>query len=93
MSCLKARSPLSTPLVTEDFSSYESVDEEVEPAPPKSKIQAKTKPEAKKVKRDEVSKSKPSGSGGLKPAPSAKIKSTGSGSWEKGGIANFFTKK
>ena len=43
-----------------------------------------------------ASKNKLSGAGGLKPAPSAKIKSTvsrsGSGSG-KGGIANFFTKK
>ena len=83
--------------MTEDYSSYESVDGENESAPPEPKIQAKAKPEAKKVKMEEpASKNKLSGAGGLKSAPSAKIKSTvsrsGSGSG-KGGIANFFTKK
>jgi DNA polymerase delta subunit 3 len=78
---------LSASKVTEDYSEYESVDEE-EPAPPPK---AKAKPKAKSTADDPPAKAKPA----PKPAP-AKAKPKPSGgtgkAGQQAGIAGFFGK-
>ena len=86
-----------THAVTEDYSSYESVDEEEAAAAPPEKL-AKGKGKGKKAAAPVVVKDEPEADEKVAKAPaktaaSALKRKPSKPSVQKGGIANYFTKK
>ncbi|KAJ7223127.1 DNA polymerase subunit Cdc27 [Mycena pura] len=75
-------------MVTEDYSEYESVDEEEPPPPPKGKTKAKAKP----VDDAAPAKAKAAPNPPAKPKPKAKPSGGSSKAAPPGGIASFFGK-